>query len=140
MNKTALILALALTSCTQPQPENIKAVELLPIDSLAKLADQVLNQMQNNKALNMAQMDSVISHSKLTAGQMEAIKQRIRNRQILIKDTLVINKIYQDTVIRRVIWKDVIKLDTIRDTIRDTILIIDTVVTKRQRGRKKRRK
>lgn len=135
MNKTLLLFICILTACGTPQPDNIKAVELLPIDSIAKLADQVLNQMQSNKAHKMAQMDSVISQSKLTAGQMEAIKRRIRQSEVFIKDTVIYNKIYRDTVIKRIAFKNIIRIDTIRDTVRITDTIKTTVTDKKKRKR-----
>ena len=110
--------------------------EILPFDSIARFADHVLLEMEKNRSHSLAQMDSAINHSKYTAEQMAEIQYKIKTGQLKIRDSIVYNKIYKDTIVKRVLLKKIIKLDTIRDT----ITIIDTIKKQVELGKKRRKK
>lgn len=111
-------------------------IELISKDSLDRLSTQILEQLSTNRAHMSAQRDSLINHSQLSKAQIEDIQKKIRNRKILLKDTLILNKVYKDTIIKRVIWKKVLKLDTIDST----IVVFDTIYTKVKKEKRKKRK
>ena len=112
-------------------------IELISKDSLDRLSNQILEQLFNDRVNNKTQRDSLINNSQLSQAQIDDIQMKIRNRQVLIKDTLIYR--YRDTIITRVEYNTTIKYDTVRDTIHITDTIRRTVTESRKK-RKKRRK
>ena len=72
-------------------------IELISKDSLDRLSNQILEQLSNDRTNNKAQRDSLLNNSQLSKAQIDEIQKKIRNRKILIKDTLIWNTIYKDT-------------------------------------------
>mgnify|MGYP003648955939 CR=1 FL=1 len=132
--KYAALYLVLLMGCIQI-PLEIEQPDIIPLDSIDQLTNKTLALIHQRNTSALEAIDSVTAVTNVSQAELSDIYEQINNRQILIMDTTIQRIHYTDTTIQRIRFMDVIKYDTIRDT----LYLMDTIVTIQQRRRKKRK-